>query len=75
MADACPHCDAELSDGDDFCRACGHSLDYAGGDNSKLFTLASDDRNSGDVCPKCGATHMVETEAGRHLCETCGFLA
>ncbi len=74
MADECPHCSAELADGDDFCRECGHGLDYSG-DDASPFTLGSDDRNSGDVCPKCGATHMVETEAGRHLCESCGFLA
>jgi hypothetical protein len=73
MSDSCPHCDAELTAGDDFCRNCGHSLDYRG-DNADLFTPADEDQNAGDICPHCGATHMVTTKGGRHLCETCGFL-
>lgn len=73
MADDCPHCDGELYDGDDFCRDCGHSITFAG-DNARLFAATSEDRNSGDVCPRCGATHMVTTQGGRHLCESCGFL-
>jgi ribosomal protein L40E len=73
MADTCPHCDADIAPGDDFCRECGHSLAYQG-DNDALFTPTQDDHNSGDICPQCGATHMITTEGGRKLCETCGFL-
>lgn len=73
MSDACPQCHADLTDGEDFCRECGHSLDYHG-DNDAVTALSRDDRNSGDVCPRCGATHMVTTEGDRHLCESCGFL-
>ena len=74
MAGDCPHCDAEIVDGEDFCRACGHGIDYAG-DSPATPALDREDHNSGDVCPGCGATHMVATEDGGHRCETCGFCA
>lgn len=67
----CAACGADVLPGDDFCRACGHSIGFgealAGGD-------FGEDDNAGVICPSCGATHMVRTSSGRFVCETCDYV-
>jgi predicted RNA-binding Zn-ribbon protein involved in translation (DUF1610 family) len=67
----CVSCGAEIVPGEDFCRACGHSVDFgarlSGGE-------LDEDHNAGVICPSCGATHLVQVASGRFACETCDYL-
>lgn len=66
----CKHCGADIESGEDFCRECGHSVEYTEslGDGD-----ADDDHNADVICPGCGATHMVRQPDGSFVCESCGF--
>ena len=69
-AQDCASCGAEIVAGEDFCRECGHSVDFG----TRLVEGDLDeDNNAGVICPSCGATHMVRTSDGRFVCETCGY--
>jgi predicted RNA-binding Zn-ribbon protein involved in translation (DUF1610 family) len=66
----CASCGAEIAPGDDFCRECGHSVNFG---QRLADGELDDDLNAGVICPSCGATHLVRTSDGRFVCETCGY--
>lgn len=68
----CQHCGTEIVPGEDFCRECGHSVQFTLGGVVEPDDDA--DLNAGDICPRCGATHMVLTGQGYPQCESCGYM-
>lgn len=67
----CTACGAVVPAGYDFCLECGHSVGYrpAGGEPDERV-----DTNTGNVCPSCGAAHVVHLAHGHPQCESCGYM-
>lgn len=67
----CASCGADIIDGEDFCRECGHSAAFG---QALVGGELDADLNAGVICPACGATHLVQTSTGRFVCETCSYM-
>lgn len=68
----CLTCGQALRADAEFCYSCGHAIDYRG-EHSRVELDGELDANAGDICPACGATHMIVQEQGFPQCESCGY--
>lgn len=72
-APACerPGCEGLLDAEAEFCLACGHSAETA---NGQAAPAINEGMVSTEICPSCGATHMVDQGGGFPQCESCGYI-
>ncbi len=63
----CATCHETADHDDDFCHECGHDLEWTGGGSG-----ASEDEESGQLCPACGYGELRPSAMGHPQCESCG---